>query len=86
MTLPRRLQKASGAALMVTFGERLPGGKGFRLHFEPLPEQDFDETKLNRAIESLVRRFPDQYFWQYNRYKKMTRRQRRMRRKLRVLR
>jgi KDO2-lipid IV(A) lauroyltransferase len=86
MTLPRRLQKASDAALMVTFGERLPGGKGFRLHFEPLPEKDFDEIKLNGAIESLVRRFPDQYFWQYNRYKKMAKRQRRMRRKLRALR
>ena len=78
MTLPRRLQQASGAALMVTFGERLPGGKGYRLHFEPLPEHDFDEGKLNDAIESLVRRFPDQYFWNYNRYKKMSsRRQRR---------
>lgn len=78
MTLPRRLQHASGAALMMTFGERLPRGKGFRLHFEPVPEVDFNETKLNRAIENLVRRFPDQYFWNYNRYKKMSsRRQRR---------
>lgn len=80
MTLPRRLQHASDAALMMTFGERLPRGKGFRLHFEPVPEVDFNETKLNRAIESLVRRFPDQYFWNYNRYKKMSsRRQRRTR-------
>ena len=71
MTLPRRLQQASGAALMITFGERLPCGKGFRLHFEPLPECDFNEAKLNEAIENLVRRFPDQYFWNYNRYKKM---------------
>ncbi|MGH7852092.1 MAG: lysophospholipid acyltransferase family protein [Candidatus Binatia bacterium] len=74
MTLPRRLQQASGAALIMTFGERLPGGKGFRLHFEALPEHDFNETKLNHAIENLVRRFPDQYFWNYNRYKKMSRR------------
>jgi len=72
MTLPRRLQQASGAALMITFGERLPCGKGFRLHFEPLPERDFNEVKLNEAIENLVRRFPDQYFWNYNRYKKMS--------------
>jgi KDO2-lipid IV(A) lauroyltransferase len=78
MTLPHRLQQASGAALMMTFGERLPRGQGFRLHFEPLPEHDFNENKLNHAIETLVRRFPDQYFWNYNRYKKMSsRRQRR---------
>ena len=77
MTLPRRLQAASGAALIMTFGERLPQGKGFRLHFEALAEQGFDERMLNRAIEDLVRRFPDQYYWNYNRYKKMSRRQRR---------
>ena len=33
MTLPRKLQRASGAAFIMTFGERLPCGKGFRLHF-----------------------------------------------------
>jgi KDO2-lipid IV(A) lauroyltransferase len=74
MTLPRKLQRASGAALMITFGERLPRGKGFRLHFEPLREHDFNEEKLNLAIEDLVRRFPEQYYWNYNRYKGMSRR------------
>ncbi len=77
MTLPRRLQQGSGAALVMTLGERLPGGAGFRLHFEALPEYDFDETKLNQAIENLLRRFPDQYFWNYNRYKKMSSRRHR---------
>jgi KDO2-lipid IV(A) lauroyltransferase len=74
MTLPRKLQRASGAALMMAFGERLPEGKGFRLHFEPLAAQNFDEEKLNQAIESLVRRYPEQYYWNYNRYKNMSRR------------
>lgn len=77
MTLPRKLQRGSDAALIMTFGERLPGGKGFRLHFEPLPARDFDETKLNQAIEDLVRRYPDQYHWNYNRYKKMSSRRKR---------
>jgi len=77
MTLPRKLQRASGAAFMMTFGERLPGGKGFRLHFEPLSTREFNEEKLNLAIESLVRRYPKQYYWNYNRYKKgSSRRQR----------
>jgi KDO2-lipid IV(A) lauroyltransferase len=74
MTLPRRLQQTTGAALVLAFAERLPKGKGFRLHFEALPEEDFDEAKLNRAVENLVRRFPDQYYWNYNRYKRMSRR------------
>lgn len=78
MTLPRKLQRVSGAAFMITFGERLPCGKGFRLHFEPLSAHEFDEEKLNRAVEALVRRYPEQYYWNYNRYKNIfLRRQRR---------
>jgi KDO2-lipid IV(A) lauroyltransferase len=77
MTLPRKLQRASGAALMITFGERLPCGRGFRLHFEALSENEFDETKLNLAIENLVRRFPEQYHWNFKRYKRVSSRRRR---------
>jgi KDO2-lipid IV(A) lauroyltransferase len=77
MTLPGKLQRASGAALMITFGERLPGGKGFRLHFEALSENEFDETKLNLAIENLVRRFPEQYHWNFKRYKRVSSRRQR---------
>jgi KDO2-lipid IV(A) lauroyltransferase len=76
MTLPRRLQQSSGAALIMAFAERLAGGKGYRLHLEAVPEDGFDELRLNRAIEDLVRRFPDQYYWNYNRYKRMSRRSR----------
>ena len=84
MTLPRKLQRGSGAAFMMTFGERLPRGKGYRLHFERLPECDFDEERMNRAIEELVRRYPDQYYWNYNRYKKMSRRMQRTARRRRA--
>ena len=76
VTLPRKLQRASGAALLMTFGERLPTGKGFRLHFEPLATESFDEEKMNRAIENLVQRYPEQYHWHYHRYKRMESRQR----------
>ena len=77
MTLPRKLQRASGAAFIMTFGERLPAGEGFRLHFESLATQGFDEAKLNQAIEEIVRRYPEQYYWNYNRYKKMSSRRQR---------
>lgn len=77
VTLPRKLQRASGAAFVMTFGERLPAGKGFRLHFEPLTAENFDEEKMNRAIENLVRRYPDQYHWHYHRYKRLESRRRR---------
>lgn len=69
MTLVTRLQQATGAAIVLAFAERLPHGAGYELHLERVATQGFDERALNRAIESIVRRRPEQYLWSYNRYK-----------------
>ena len=69
MTLVARLQQATGAAIVLAFAERLPHGAGYELHFERIATEGFDERALNRAIENLVRRRPEQYLWSYNRYK-----------------
>ncbi len=69
MTLVRRLQQATGAAIVLAFAERLPRGAGYVLHLEPVAVEAFDERALNQAIEDLVRRRPEQYLWSYNRYK-----------------
>jgi KDO2-lipid IV(A) lauroyltransferase len=69
MTLVMRLQRATGAAVVMGYAERLPDGRGYRLHVEELPTAHLDETALNGAIERLVRRCPAQYLWSYNRYK-----------------
>jgi len=69
MTLVTRLQRATGAAVVIGFAERLKEGRGYRLHAEELPAAGLDEARLNRAIERLVRRCPEQYLWSYNRYK-----------------
>jgi Kdo2-lipid IVA lauroyltransferase/acyltransferase len=69
MTLVRRLQQASGASVIMAFAERLPEGRGYRLHLEELPAAALDEAALNRAVEAQVRRCPAQYLWGYNRYK-----------------
>jgi KDO2-lipid IV(A) lauroyltransferase len=69
MTLVSRLQKATGALLVMASAERLPRGTGYRFHFEVLPAEGFDEAALNRAVEAAVRRCPAQYLWGYNRYK-----------------
>lgn len=69
MTLVKRLQQTSDAAAIMAFAERLPHGRGYRLHLEELSADHLDETDLNRAIEAQVRRCPEQYLWSYNRYK-----------------
>jgi len=69
MTLVKRLHQTSGAAAIMAFAERLPHGRGYRLHFEELLVDRLDEIALNRAVEAQVRRCPEQYLWSYNRYK-----------------
>ncbi|MGH8620920.1 MAG: lysophospholipid acyltransferase family protein [Burkholderiales bacterium] len=69
MTLVGRLQRATGAAVIMAFAERLAAGRGYHLHFEEVPTAQFDEAALNRAIEAQIRRRPEQYLWSYYRYK-----------------
>jgi KDO2-lipid IV(A) lauroyltransferase len=74
MTLAARLSE-TGAAVLFTWGERLPGGTGYRIHFSaptvPL-EGDLEQraAAINREVEALIRRCPGQYLWGYNRYKR----------------
>ena len=74
MTLAGRLARQTGVAVVLVAGERLPRGKGWRMHFlrlpEPLPQDpEALATLVNQSMETLIRRFPEQYIWSYNRYK-----------------
>jgi KDO2-lipid IV(A) lauroyltransferase len=74
VTLPGKLAVQTGVPVILTAGERLPGGRGWRIHYvrvpEPLPESPEAQAALfNSAMETLIRRFPEQYLWSYNRYK-----------------
>ncbi|OYV37740.1 MAG: lipid A biosynthesis acyltransferase [Thiomonas sp. 20-64-5] len=75
MTLPTRLVQAGNARIILASALRLPGGRGYTLTLEPLPEPlDTDPqraaTQINHALETLIRRCPEQYLWGYNRYKR----------------
>ena len=73
MTLAARLTE-TGAATLMTWGERLPHGRGFRIHFSK-PQAELTGNTVDRArqinleIEHLIRQCPTQYLWGYNRYK-----------------
>ncbi len=75
MTLPARLRQLTGAALLLAHGERLADGEGWVVHFSRIDEVLPDDpvaaaTRINEALEALIRSNVEQYLWGYNRYKK----------------
>ena len=66
MTLPQGLVRATGASVVLAAGIRVRGG--WRLHLE-LVDGAADPTALNARMETLIRRWPTQYLWGYNRYR-----------------
>lgn len=74
MTLAHRLARRTGCAVILGSGERLPGGRGWELRFEPLDPGFHDAdpitavSVMNRQLEIQIRRRPAQYLWLYKRY------------------
>jgi len=74
MTLPARLAIAHDALIVLIFAERLARGAGYQIHWQALDERldgdpAADAARINRAMERLILRCPEQYLWSYNRYK-----------------
>lgn len=74
MTLASRLANMSDVATFFFVGERLSKTKGFRLNIYPLEGQLTgdkvqDSYIINQNVEKLIKKFPDQYLFSYNRYK-----------------
>jgi len=79
MTLAARLAQQTGADCYVVRCERLPWGRGFRMHCTPLARalptgadleaQTAAATVINETMEQVILRDPGQYLWGYNRYK-----------------
>jgi len=74
-TLVASLQRKTGAAAFFVVAERLSWGRGYHLHVFPLndtlPEDKAAAAlRINQEVEAMVRRFPAQYLWNYNRHKR----------------
>ncbi len=75
MVLLPKLARKSGATVLFIYAERLPRGRGFRLHIRPAPDgvDDADlgraAASLNQGVEACVRELPAQYQWGYKRFK-----------------
>jgi len=70
-----RLARLSGAPVVPGFPYRRKDGTGFELVLDPplegFPSNDIihDTARVNELIEQAVRRCPEQYLWQYKRFK-----------------
>jgi len=74
MTLSARLAQQTGAVMLLVWGQRLPWGRGYRMHVRPLAAElpadvDAAATVINQAMEQLIAECPQQYLWGYARYK-----------------
>lgn len=71
MTLSGRLAQSSDATVVLAYAERLPQGRGYAMHIEPL-SLNFEQSvplQINAALERVIATAPAQYLWSYNRYK-----------------
>ncbi|MCU0842430.1 MAG: lysophospholipid acyltransferase family protein [Thiobacillaceae bacterium] len=76
-TLSHRLARSRGVAPFLFCCERLTWGRGYRLWISPLDDLPEDRkagvARLNRQMEALILRFPEQYLWRYTIYRRRRR-------------
>ncbi len=74
MTLVQRLARKTSCQVIFTWAERLPHGRGWKLHFSPADEHIADPdpmvalTGMNRWLEQAIKTAPAQYLWIYKRF------------------
>ena len=74
MTLPVKLLHQAKAGLVVMFAKRVDEPHRFELYFDVVDVPDSgditaDVRTINAHMERLIRMTPEQYLWNYNRYK-----------------
>ena len=75
MTLLAKLVRKNNAKVLLTWATRLEKGKGYELNLKPVNilsdsgELKDDVALMNQVIEGLVRTKPEQYLWNYKRFR-----------------
>ena len=75
MTLASQLTHTKNTRVIMGFARRLDASQGFAIELEDITEQCQQErmedsvAAMNQALETLVRRAPAQYQWEYRRFK-----------------
>ena len=75
MTLLTKFANKTNATVLFCFAKRLPNGNGWQVHFRPCSDDVKSSDKaiataaLNKAIEQCVLACPEQYMWNYKRFR-----------------
>ena len=73
MVLINKLIQRTEASIIMVYGERLRNGKGFDIHFELINKKSVSTSLgLNKELELFIKKNPTQYYWSYDRFKKIT--------------
>lgn len=76
MKLVSKMVQKTSPKVVLCAALRLPSGRGFKVVFLPVDAELNSEdltvsvTALNRSVETLVRMAPEQYQWEYKRFKR----------------
>ncbi len=76
MTLVSKLLQRTGAKVVCGFAKRLDKGQGFEVNIIPASEELYCEdirtstAALNASVQNCVEYAPEQYQWEYKRFKK----------------
>jgi len=76
MTFMANLARKTGAPVVFTAVERLPAGRGYHVHYLQADDELYSEdaelsaAALNRCIERCIELAPQQYMWNYKRFRK----------------
>jgi KDO2-lipid IV(A) lauroyltransferase len=74
MDLVPKLAARSGAPVWFIVAERLSWGRGFRFHALKAPDGVADPAqgaaRVNAGLETCIRRWPEQYWWSYKRFRR----------------
>lgn len=75
MTLVHKLVQKTGCQVVMCYALRRPGG--FEVYYQAPPEDIYSSNEatslrgLNRAVEDVVAACPEQYQWEYKRFRKV---------------
>lgn len=76
VTMAHKLIQRTGSRVVIVYAKRVIASNDFHIVFEPVAEELYSEDALvslrglNQSVENCVRKAPEQYQWEYKRFKK----------------